>query len=103
MVMMESIGLAPQEVGNDDESQTIRLRTARDSPGEFVMVRLSSSLIVTDAWAWEEVITVRCGANCRSAQRRASPSLWTREVSSDGSRTSLAPAANITSTARAAA
>src|SRR5213080_137612 len=102
MVMIDSIGLAPQEVGNDEESQISRLRTARDSPREFVVVRRSSSPIFVVACACAEVSVVRCGSKRRSEQYVASAATVNRGRGSgptrslDGSSTLRAPAANIT-------
>src|SRR5947209_5808449 len=109
MVMIDSIGFAPHEVGNDDESQITRLRISRDSPRELAVVRRSSSPIFVVACACAEVSVVRYGSKRRSAQYAASAAFVNRgrgngpTRSLDGSSTLRAPAANITSTARCAA
>src|SRR5215831_9131949 len=102
MLMMLIIGFAPQDVGNTDESHTIRLRAPCDSPREFTLPRRASSAILTVAWQCADVIVVMWGWNRSSAQWAASGALRNRGAgsgpigSSEGSSTSRAPAANIT-------
>src|SRR5262245_41668302 len=105
---MESIGLTPQELGKDDESQTIRFRTWCDSQRESTTELAGSSPIFAVPWQCDDPSAV-AGPNRNCRQSAAWDGSLNQGVSSGGSgssegrRTSFAPAANITPTLFSAA